>query len=221
MRVSTPESQSMEDWGGDGWIDVSRPLNPDTPVWPGDRGFSLEQRSFGDILVSAVHSTCHIGTHVDAPLHLEPSGIAVHEIPLGRLIGPAEVVRLPKDCELAVPADLPLGWNPRFPKVLLKTDSHPLNRPIENEFTAVSPELVHWFSDHGVLTVGIDTPSFDRFSSTGLESHNAMADHGMTWVEGLHLNGVEAGYYLFLALPMPLFGIEAAPVRALVKRLAE
>ena len=29
-------------WSGDGWIDVSRPLSPETPVWPGDRAFELE-----------------------------------------------------------------------------------------------------------------------------------------------------------------------------------
>ena len=37
------------------------------------------------------------------PLHLGPAGIAVHEIPLGRLIGPAEVVRLPVGCAAAGP----------------------------------------------------------------------------------------------------------------------
>jgi arylformamidase len=221
MRVSTPESRLKDAWGGDGWIDVSRPLSSQTPVWPGDRVFELDQRSVDELLISAMSSTCHIGTHVDAPLHIQPSGIAVHEIPLGRLMGPAEVVRLPVSCEIALPRDLPLGWRPSYPKVLLRTDSHPVGRPIAEGFTGVSPELVHWFSDHGVVTVGIDTPSLDPFSSTDLESHNALADRGMTWIEGLNLDGVEAGFYLFIALPMPLRGTEAAPVRALVKRLAD
>ena len=73
----------------------------------------------------------------------------------------------------------------------------------------------------GVVTVGIDTPSLDRFSSVDLEAHHAAADRGMTWIEGLRLDGVEAGAYLFVGLPMPLFGTEAAPVRALVKRIEE
>lgn len=221
MRVSTPESRLSDAWAGDGWIDVSRPLSSQTPVWPGDRAFELDQRSVDDLLVSAVSSTCHIGTHVDAPLHIRPNGIAVHEIPLGRLIGPAEVVRLPASCELALPQDLPLGWSPSYPKVLLRTDSHPVGQPIGEGFTGVSLDLVHWFSDHGVVTVGIDTPSLDPFSSIDLESHNALADRGMTWIEGLNLDGVETGCYLFIALPLPLRGTEAAPVRALVRRLAE
>ena len=92
MRVPTPEPRLPEAWSGDGWVDVSRPLTRETPVWPGDRIFELGQRSDGDMMVSAFATTCHIGTHVDAPLHLAPGGTAVHEIPFGRLIGPAEVV---------------------------------------------------------------------------------------------------------------------------------
>ena len=28
-------------WASDGWIDISRPLHPQIPVWPGDRPFKL------------------------------------------------------------------------------------------------------------------------------------------------------------------------------------
>jgi arylformamidase len=221
MRVPTPEPRLPEAWSGDGWVDVSRPLTRETPVWPGDRIFELGQRSDGDMMVSAFATTCHIGTHVDAPLHLAPGGTAVHEIPFGRLIGPAEVVRLPATGDLAGPEDLPLGWSPRYPKILLRTDSHPVNAPVREGFTGVAAELIEWLADRGVVTVGIDTPSLDRFSSVDLEAHHAAADRGMTWIEGLRLDGIEAGCYLFVGLPMPLYGTEAAPVRALVKRLEE
>jgi arylformamidase len=204
---------------GDGWIDISRPLSTTTPVWPGDRVFELRQEAMGDLLVSAVATTCHVGTHVDAPLHLGPTGIAVHEIPMGRLLGPAEVVRLPAGCGAAVCRDLPLGWVPRHPRVLLRTDSHDVDSPIVDGFSATSAELVNWLADHGVFTLGIDTPSVDVFSSTELEAHHALAQRGMTWIEGLNLEGVVAGCYTLMALPMPLRGIDAAPVRALLKKL--
>lgn len=219
--MSTPDTVLMDVLGGDGWIDISRPLSPETPVWPGDRGLEFDQRSVGDVLVTAVSSTCHIGTHVDAPLHLSTSGTAVHEIPLGHLIGPAEIVQLPRSCVLAGPKDLPLGWVPRFPKVLLRSDSHLVGAPIRDGFSGLSAELVGWFADHDVTTIGIDTPSVDVFSSTELEAHHALVDGGMTWIEGLDLMDVEAGCYLLIALPTPLRGIDAAPVRALVKKLPE
>ncbi len=216
MITSLPDDESF----GDGWIDISRPLSTRTPVWPGDRGFELHQKTIGGFLVSATTSTCHIGTHVDAPLHLGETGIAVHEIPLGRFLGPAEVVRLPAGCGAAGCMDLPLGWVPRHPKILLRTDSHGVDSPIVDGFSATSAELVNWLADHGVSTLGIDTPSVDVFSSTGFEAHHALARRGMTWIEGLHLEGVEAGCYLLLALPLPVRGIDAAPVRALIKKIS-
>ncbi len=206
---------------GDGWIDISRPLGPGTPVWPGDRSFELQQRKIGDLMISAIATTCHVGTHVDAPLHLCPTGTAVHEIPLGRLLGPAEVVRLPAGCGAAGCRDLPLGWVPRHPRILLRTDSQPVGSPIVDGFSATSAELVNWLADHGVSTLGIDTPSVDSFSSTDLEAHQVLARRGMTWIEGLNLEGVEAGCYTLVALPMPLRGIDAAPVRALLKKIAD
>jgi len=215
MSKSIPDDASF----GDGWIDISRPPTTETPVWPGDRGFELRQEMIGDLLVSAVATTCHVGTHVDAPLHLGPTGIAAHAIPLGRLLGPAEVVRLPAGCSAAGCRDLPLGWVPRHPKILLRTDSHDVDSPIVDGFSATSAELVNWLADHGVSTLGIDTPSVDVFSSTELEAHHALARRGMTWIEGLNLEGVEAGCYTLVALPMPVRGIDAAPVRALLKKI--
>jgi len=211
----------LDVWTSEGWIDVSRPLRNGIPVWPGDRAFELSPITVDGLRVTTVATTCHVGTHVDAPLHLDPNGIAAHEIPLGRLIGPAEVVRLPAGCVRAGPEDLPLGWVPRDSRVLLRSDSQPVESPIRDGFAGVSVELVSWLADHGVSTMGIDTLSVDPFESTELEAHHALIERDMTWIEGLRLDAVEAGRYLLVALPMALHGTEAAPVRALLRRLPE
>ena len=54
----------------EGWIDASRPLHSETPVWPGDPPFTLEQSRDHALVLSSFATTCHVGTHVDAPLHL-------------------------------------------------------------------------------------------------------------------------------------------------------
>jgi arylformamidase len=219
--VTTAEGRRIETSAGAGWIDISRPLSPATPVWPGDRSLELDRLEIGDMSVSSFSTSCHVGTHLDAPLHMHPEGITAHEVPLGRLLGPAEVVQLPSGCRLAGPGDLPLGWMPRFAKVLLRTDSHPLDSPIGDGFTAIAPELVEWLSEHGVETLGIDTPSVDPFDSTDLPAHKVLLDRRMTWIEGLHLDGIGGGAYELLALPMALRGTEAAPIRAVLRRLPD
>jgi arylformamidase len=204
-----------------GWIDISRPLGPRTPVWPGDRPVELERLEVGFMTVTSFTTSCHVGTHLDAPLHVDPNGTTAYEVPLGRLVGPAEVIHLPARCRLARTEDLPLGWQPRHSKILLRTDSHPVDADIDNEFTALDPELVEWLSDRGVQTIGIDTPSVDPFDSAELPAHRALLGRRMTWIEGLDLEGVGAGSYELLALPMALCGTDAAPLRAVLRRLPE
>jgi arylformamidase len=167
-------------------------------------------------MVTAMTTTCHLGSHLDAPLHLATDGASADEVPLDRLIGRAEVVRVEVGERAAEPGDLPRGWTPSCPRILLRTDSHPIGEPIDNKFTGLSRGLIHWLADRGATTVGIDTPSVDIYDSTDLEAHHALVDRGMTWVEGLCLEKALPGPCFLVALPMALVGVEAAPVRAII-----
>jgi arylformamidase len=187
------------------------------PVWPGDEPFSLRQERSDGILVSAFSCSCHAGTHVDAPLHLDPDGIAVDEIPLARLIGPAELIRVTPAEALMSPADLPSGWRPQCPRLLIRTDSSPLEEPIGDGFAGLAVELVAWLAEAGVDLIGVDTPSVDPFSSNGLAAHHALLAHDLTWIEGLWLASAEPGRYDLIALPLALTGAEAAPIRVLIR----
>jgi arylformamidase len=90
---------------------------------------------------------------------------------------------------------------------------------IEGGFSGLTAELVHWLFDRDVDLVGVDTPSVDVFSSKDLPAHRALLTLGMTWIEGLWLGDADPGRYLMLALPILLEGAEAAPVRAILKRI--
>jgi arylformamidase len=200
-----------------GWIDASRPLSPSTPVWSGDRPFELDQRRESSFVLSSITTTCHVGTHIDAPLHLDAAGHGVEGLPLERCVGPAEVVRVPALGDAVTPDELPAGWTPGTSKILFRSDSYPIDAAIEEGFTGLSAELVNWLADRGVELVGIDTPSVDVFSSEDLPAHHALLARGMTWVEGLWLGDAEPGTYLLVALPILIEGADAAPVRAILK----
>ena len=203
----------------EGWIDASRPLHSATPVWPGDRPFELHQNRGEPCVLSSFSTTCHAGTHVDAPLHLDETAYAVEAVPLERCVGPAEVVSVPGDGRAVSPGDLPAGWAPSTSRVLFRSDSHPIDWVIEGGFSGLTAELVHWLFDRDVDLVGVDTPSVDVFSSKDLPAHRALLTLGMTWIEGLWLGDADPGRYLMLALPILLEGAEAAPVRAILKRI--
>ena len=207
--------------GGESLLDVSRPLTAATPVWPGDRRLELGTMVDGSTRISWFSGTCHLGTHLDAPLHFDPSGAPVERGALDRLVGPADVLRL-DGARGTIAADaLPQGWRPGAPRLLLRTDSWPLGEPVGPGFAALSVELVERLHGLGVVTVGLDTPSVDPFESTTHEAHLRLAGLGMTWIEGLWLGAVEPGRYELIALPLALVGVEAAPVRAVLRRRGE
>jgi arylformamidase len=100
--------------------------------------------------------------------------------------------------------------------VLLRTGTFPDPDQWNEDFAALSPELVHALAAQGVRLVGIDTPSVDPMTSKALEAHNAVADHDMAVLEGVVLDAVPPGLYTLVALPLRIEGADASPVRAVL-----
>lgn len=204
--------------------DISPSLHPEIPVWPGDTPLSSRWSAAlaaGDAAnVSSLTTTPHLGAHVDAPLHTEPRGEAVGELPLEAFLGPCRVVAVPAT-PLLEPrhlAAVDLGVPPRL---LLKTSSVRDRRSFQERFTALSPELAALLAERGLLLVGVDTPSVDPYGDDQLEAHHALARGGVAVLEGLVLDGVPEGVYELIALPLKLAGLDASPVRAVLRTLAD
>lgn len=198
------------------WIDVSRPLADDTPVWPGDRPFRRGEQISAGVTVSWLTTTCHVGSHLEGPRHLDPGAPSVETLTVERLIGPAEVVALAAGTVDVSPGCFPPGWAPRAPRLLLRTDSHPRGATIGPGFAALTAAAVTWLAERGVDLVGVDTPSVDAFDASDLPAHRELTRRHMVWLEGLTLTHVDPGLYLLVALPLPLVGAEASPVRAVL-----
>jgi arylformamidase len=107
------------------------------------------------------------------------------------------------------------------PRLLLKTDSVRDRRAFPERFTALSPELAALLGERRVVLVGVDTPSVDPFDSKTLDAHHALARGGVAILEGLVLDGVPEGVYELIALPLKLAGLDASPVRAVLRENGE
>lgn len=77
-------------------IDLSQPLYDKMPVYPGDPEVTIEEihtiEKNGWNLRS-VTITTHIGTHVNVPYHMVPTGEKLESFPLERFIGYTEVFK--------------------------------------------------------------------------------------------------------------------------------
>ena len=66
----------------------------------------------------------------------------------------------------------------------------------------------------------MDAPSVDARDSKTLAVHRALFGGGAVVLENLDLTEVEAGDYELTAYPLKIAGLDAAPVRAVLRRLA-
>lgn len=198
-------------------IDISPVVSPALSVWPGDVPFSrevaLDMEDGANLTLSSITATLHLGAHTDAPNHYLRGGKDMASCDLSAYYGLAQVidVRVGRGCRVG-PADL--GVEIKAPRVLLRTGTYPDPNRFNEDFAALSPELVEHLVQAGVVLVGIDTPSVDLFEDKVLLSHGAIAQRGLAILEGIVLDQVEPGLYTLIALPLRLQGCDASPVRA-------
>jgi arylformamidase len=201
-------------------FDISPPITPQLKVWPGDtppaREVLCDHNRGDNITLSTLRATVHLGAHADAPSHYGAGAPAIDDRDLDLYLGPCEVIRVPAARGTRITPDQ-LPRLIRAERVLLATGTFPDPDVFNDDFAALSPELVEYLHRVGVKLVGIDTPSVDLFSSKDLLSHMTFLRYDMAILEGLVLKEVPEGKYELIALPLRLVGFDASPVRAILR----
>jgi arylformamidase len=203
--------------------DITPPITPDLAVWPGDTPMSREillDMARGDNLtLSTLRATVHLGAHADAPSHYGADAPSIDRRDLDRYIGPCQVVRVEAKRGTRIGPD-DLDTEIHAERVLLATATFPDPRAFNTDFAALEPALVDHLADRGVKLVGVDTPSVDLFDDKVLTAHNRFLARDLAILEGLALRDVPPGTYELIALPLPLVGFDASPVRAILRTTA-
>lgn len=200
--------------------DISPPISSRLAVWPGDTSLSREVLCDlalgGTITLSTLHATVHLGAHADAPSHYSAVAPTIEARDLSYYLGPCQVMRLtiPRGTSIT-PARLPAPVIRE--RVLLATGTFPDAEHFNEDFAALSSELVETLHQQGVRLIGVDTPSVDLFSSKELPVHRTFLRYDMAILEGLVLKDVPEGVYELIALPLRLVGFDASPVRAVLR----
>ena len=210
-----------------GWIDVTATLDPAaTPVYEGDAPISfrfLREMQRGDpVTLSAYSLGAHSGTHIDAPMHFVQGGAPIDRVPLEALIGPARVIDIPDAVQAIDAAELNRHAWRGAERLLFRTRSSArgwMRSPtFHRDFAYVAPDAAQLLADAGVRLVGIDYLSIEQFGAPAPTTHRVLLGKGIPIVEGLVLEGVSAGEYDLIVLPMQVAGHEGAPARAVMRR---
>ncbi|HKG92349.1 MAG TPA: cyclase family protein [Gemmatimonadaceae bacterium] len=204
--------------------DISIAVQHGTPEWPGDTPFSCKwtwsMAKGASVNVSAFSCSPHVGTHADAPLHVHDGWPGVHELPLEPFVGRARIVdvsTLPETIELVhLEALGPLAGVERL---LLKTGRTIATGRFPERWPALSERCARDLLGLGLRLLGVDAPSVDERESKTLAVHRMLFSGNACVLENLDLRRVTPGDYELLAAPLKLMGLDAAPVRAVLRAL--
>lgn len=204
-------------------IDISTPIYPGMPLWPGTADTRIVQVSSVEadgVNVSRICCDAHAGSHAEGSLHHFADGRSVADLPLDILIGPAYVAYLPDAAHIGRQelenAGIPAGTE----RLLLRTRNSLLwrdtNRPFQPDYVALTVDGAEWVVEAGVKLIGIDYLSVGRYQADGRETHKALFSAQVIAVESLDLDAVKPGVYQLICLPLKVDKAEAAPVRAVL-----
>ncbi|API91332.1 kynurenine formamidase [Virgibacillus pantothenticus] len=203
------------------WIDISQPLSPQIAHWPGDTPFqyrltaSIEETK--SVNIGNIHTSLHIGTHIDAPYHFSATGKTVDQLPIEPYIGRAVVIDVSHTKTINAQVLSAMDWPSNTKRILLHTslENQPDRFPAKLPY--LDPDIAPFLQAKGVHLLGVDMPSVDAPDSKDLATHHALAAHGIYILENVMLDTVPAGEYELIALPLPIQGADGSPVRAVIR----
>jgi kynurenine formamidase len=201
------------------FVDLTHTFDFNMPVYPGDPAPQLVQTA--TIAAQGYNEYClsggmHVGTHMDAPLHMIENGAFMSEIPANRFFGRGRLVDargrtvvtedLLENADL-MPGDIVLvltGWSKHF----RKADYY-------QSFPEIQPAFAERLVSEGVSILGLDTPSPDRPPFPVhkiLLSKDVLIIENLTDLELL----LEVRSFEVIAAPVKFY-CEAAPVRVIAR----
>lgn len=206
-------------------IDISRTLNPNIAVWPGDTPFAIATvlaiAGGATVNLTTLTLSAHTGTHADAPFHFAADGDTLEQVDLTPYWGPAQVVTVSRQAGMLTPADFAHVDLSRAPRLLVRSlasSQDPTRFP--EEIVYPGPELIAVLAHHGIVLYGADAPSMDAIDSETLPGHHALRRHGIAILEGLDLRSAPDGIYELAAFPLKIAGGDGSPVRAVLRTVA-
>jgi arylformamidase len=208
-------------------IDLTHPLDPATPPWPGnpavevvvvskippdrgprDRGAPGEPVSCN----TTAFLTCnHTGTHMDAPAHFYNGVPTIEQVPLEKCIGPATLI----DARQIAPRGeiTPAFLTPSEEsikttgKVVFWTgwSSRWGDHNYFDDYPVLSEASAVWLVERRVHLVGSDTPSPDRDPHA---VHYVLLSANVVIVENLTgLDRIGQDVFDLIVVPLPLRGL--------------
>lgn len=199
------------------------PIYPGNPILKFESILKLEEDGAN---VTRISMGTHTGTHVDSYNHFFINGGGVDKQPLTNYVGEAFVMDLSSK---KIGEGISLNDLSSYNSIIHSNEIILIYTGVSNywdvdmnivsrEFTFLEPSAAEWIVNHNIKSVGIDSPSVEKFGSRDGLTHRKLPSAGVGIIENLSSNLKEyVGKRVFLVcLPLALKGLDGSPTRAIV-----
>lgn len=192
------------------YIDLTQPLNDKTPVYPGDPKTKITPSAMFDKDGYNDHYVCvgtHVGTHIDAPLHMLKGGKTLDTFPIDHFIGRGILVDEFNVNDAVIQAgDIVLfhtGWGKRYHDAKYFEDYQPLTE-----------EVADYLISKKIKMIGVDMCSPDK---SPFNVHKILLRNDILIIENLaNLDQLIGKQFTVYALPINL-QLDAAQARVIAQ----
>ncbi len=215
------------------YVRLSYDITPGSPGWPGNPGYSFRQ--YSSIEAGDIANTFdlvlfnHFGSHLDAPLHFNPAGPGIANVPIDRFLYERPLlVDIPKkDSELVTVEELePYADRLRESDLILIRSGWGRLRSLEPRHYAadgpgVSPDacgflLVEFPNLKAIAMDWISLASYRRLDPEGIVAHQILCGvrnpgRYMIIIEDINLEIVPERLKRVYAVPLFLEGVDSSP----------
>lgn len=224
-------------------VDLTRRIEPGMPVYPGDPGVAAESSATmqsDGYRVTHLSFTSHVGTHIDAPAHMEPEGATLDEYAVADFRFDARLVDL-----LGGTCDGDSNSRGLDAREAIEPGMLPDDDGLDADMLVLRTGWgAHWgeeeYFDHPYLTpaaarhiadldcaVGLDTinpdptptPRAEESEPEGVPAHHELLGSEAFIVENLDLSSDLPERFTLRAYPLRV-DADGAPVRAVAERAA-
>ncbi|HZG59208.1 MAG TPA: cyclase family protein [Anoxybacillus sp.] len=204
-------------------VDLSMPITPQTPIYPGDPKPDIEpittfhQEGYH---VSRLTLGSHTGTHVDAPFHFRQDGERIDEVPLSKFIGKGVVINVTdkEECQAITVDDVKPYLNKLTPGVIALFHTGWSKYVSEDKYFRhpyISIEVVQAMIDRGIRTFFIDALNIDPPDGSAFPAHEAITSvNGVIGENFINFEKIDFADPYIIAFPLCLPGVDGSPVRA-------
>jgi arylformamidase len=202
-------------------VDLTHTLIPGKELYMLDVSRRNERSGEEGDIMSCVYLWSHVGTHVEAPLHFLASGSDTSGLAIEKLFGPAIVLDFRRKevnepislAEIKAAGDINVG-----DRVMIMTGRHTQYRTTQShDRPYVTEEAVRWLvEDRKINCLGTDSSGYEVRGVTHYPDHRLVTRAGIPVLECLtNLVELRGNRFFLIALPIPVKGLDAFPVRAI------